>query len=197
MENEPKSLLSTNKLVIISVVYAVWIYISFRTPLFIFDGYICYSLILLVIATPILFWINLRAFLRGKGPIVLVIYIACVILPWSMPRITLEETFFAEHQSEFEEVVELARQGQIEHGGMCQYAYLPPAGYEHLTIDKCIFVEYVPALTVEFTPRVSRRLLVYAETEEALQAYVSCGGSDGSIGKNIEEHWYICHQDWN
>ena len=120
MENEPKSLLSTNKLVIISVVYAVWIYISFRTPLFIFDGYICYSLILLVIATPILFWINLRAFLRGKGPIVLVIYIACVILPWSMPRITLEETFFDENQSEFEEVVELERQGQIENGGMCQ-----------------------------------------------------------------------------
>ncbi|MCC6606198.1 MAG: hypothetical protein IT327_23530 [Anaerolineae bacterium] len=197
MENKPKSLLSTNKLVIISVVYAVWIYISYRTPLSIFDGYVCCSFVFLVISTPILIWINLRAFLRGKGPIIFVIFIACVILPWSIPRITLEEIFFAEHQSEFEKVVELARQGQIEHGDSCQYAFLPPAGYEYLTIDECIFVEYYPALTVVFTPRSSRRLLVYAETEGALRAYVSCGGSDGSIGKNIEGKWYICHQDWN
>lgn len=198
MEIDPKPVTSSKKLIAISIAYAIWTYIAYRTPFRFYNNFLCFGLICSVFTlTTILFWINLRAFLRGSGPLAFVIYIACVLLPWSIPSITPEELFFAQHKTEYLQAVELARQSQIEHEGQCQYAYLPPKGFEHLTIEDCIFVEYYPALTVRFTPRISRRLLVYAETKEALQAYVSCGGSDGSIGKNIEDHWYICHQDWN
>jgi len=197
MKSEKLAKATYGLLIIISLIHAAWIYLQFRSyyRFYIDISFLCVELLVLIV----LLSINIAVSIQRKNNVVLIIFIMSILIPWNMPfsKTVPEDTYFAEHKLEYEEVVSLARQHKVEHGGDCQYAFLPPEGYEHLTIEDCIFVEYEPALLVRFTPSFSRRLLVYAETDEALQAYVSCGGSDGAIGKKIFEHWYLCHQDWN
>ena len=110
-----------------------------------------------------------------------------------------EQVHLALHRSEYETIIEKARNHQLGHEGVCQFAYVLPEKYSNLasTKYKCIFVKYEPALVVVFEPLFPRILLVYAETPEAVKEYISCGGSDGVGYHELEENWYRCFQDWN
>jgi hypothetical protein len=116
-----------------------------------------------------------------------------------IPNIYPEQIHLALNRGDYQAVVELARQHQLDHQGDCQYAFVLPTKYVDLTQDKsnCIIVEYDPALVVVFMPLFPRTLLVYTDTQEAINDYRSCGGSDGFIARKLEKHWYICIQDWN
>ena len=115
------------------------------------------------------------------------------------PRIEPEQVHLHLFRSEYQAVVNLARNHQLVHEGDCQFAYALPDEYSNLARrkSKCVFVEYEPALVVVFEPLYSRKLLVYAETPEAARNYISCGGSDAIGSYQLEENWYKCFQDPN
>lgn len=69
-----------------------------------------------------------------------------------------------------------------------------PTKYEHRRI-KNIDVSDNNVL-VEFVLDYFYRLLIYSDKIEGLNSIDACS-IDGTISKQIEEHWYICHQDSN
>lgn len=101
------------------------------------------------------------------------------------------QTAFYRYQSEYEAVVELARQRELGHEGHCGYAYSVPDQYDHLT-EECVFVEYQPALAVTFHPPSSHRVIVYAETKDALAVVGKCNGDYGSTFGQLETEWFLC-----
>ncbi|HEY9087003.1 MAG TPA: hypothetical protein VIO36_02460 [Anaerolineaceae bacterium] len=98
---------------------------------------------------------------------------------------------FYRYQSEYEAVVELARQHQLAHEGYCGYAFSLPEAYAHLT-QECVFVEYEPELAVLFSPPTSHRVIVYVETKDALEEIENCNGEDGSVFTQLEDNWFLC-----
>lgn len=137
--------------------------------------------------------------LFSRDFLVISICLLAAVISGLAPRPAPEQLHLALHRSEYQAVVQLARDHQLGHAGPCEYAYVLPDQYFDLghTKDKCIFVEYDPALVVVFEPLFYRHLLVYAETPEAAKQYISCGGSDGVLYYELEPNWYECLEDWN
>ena len=109
---------------------------------------------------------------------------------------TFEEEIFFHHRADYEYLVELAHDNQLLHDEDCKAAFAPPLGYEHL-VGECIWIDLVPTFIVEFTPRSFYRPLVYFDDPTKIEdAYGSCHG-DGSIRKQVDEHWFICNRDPN
>ena len=190
-----KSSRSSNKLVAISVIYAIWIYIATKTPIHYYDDFLATGLFVSVFLLGIiLFLINLGAFIFQRNLLSFPLFILCALVSMLMPAITPEDIYFIQHKADYEKVVEIVRQHNIEHNGRCQYDYLPPKGYEYLTIEDCIFVKYEPVLEVVFTPRVSGRFLFYTES---LSLGNFCGDGFGLIEKEIDNHWCVCGEYWN
>lgn len=109
-----------------------------------------------------------------------------LILP--LPPGPAEKAFYA-HRSDYEAVVELARQFDLVHRG-CGNAFFVPDKYQEWT-DECVSVVYEPEFAVEFFIPNSYHTLTYAETPDALIATLFCDHKS-SVFKQLEEHWYIC-----
>jgi Zn-dependent protease with chaperone function len=174
---------------IVTFIYRSWF--AFSTNLLI----LCLGPVLLVYATILLFiWVLLSKQYLAVGLLIFTT-ISSIFIPIIYP----EQIHLALHRADYQAVVELARQHQLDHQGDCQYAFVLPEKYVYLSQDdsSCIFAEYDPALVVVFMPLFPRTLLVYTDTQEAIHNYISCGGSDGFIARKLEKHWYICIEDWN
>lgn len=164
------------------LIYLDWAFLCIATPLLI-------GAILVVIAN-VLF---------SRDFFVISICLLSTVISGLAPRPEPNQLHLALHRSEYQAVVQLARDHQLGHADPCLDAYVLPGQYSDLshTKDKCIFVEYDPALVVVFEPLFYRELLVYAETPEAAKQYIACGGSDGALYYQLEPNWYECVQDWN
>jgi hypothetical protein len=176
----------SDKLIMYSILYAVWTYIALRTPFHYYDILLEIGLFGSVFLLAIvLFVIHVVDVIIEKNPLPFTIFIVCTLVPWFLPGITPEDVSFARYGKDYEKVVEMARQHELEHAGKCkENEYLPPKGYEHLTIRKCIVVKYEP---------VGGRFLFYAE---ALGPENFCGGF-GLLEKKVGDHWHICDEYWN
>ncbi len=129
---------------------------------------------------------------KGGHPLPLIILIVGSI--WSetasLPPSPAETTFY-QYRSDYEAVVELARQQQLGHEGYCQYAFAVPSKYRYLTRE-CVFVEHNHGLAVLFRPPTSQRDIAYAESIDALHDLITCDGEHGSMFRQLESNWYIC-----
>lgn len=132
------------------------------------------------------------AFRKGGRPLPLIILIVGGI--WSetasLPPSPAESTFY-QYRSDYEAVVELARQRQLGHEGNCLYAFAVPSKYQVLTRG-CVFVEHNRGLAVLFRPPTSQRDIAYAENIDALLELITCDGEHGSLFRQLESNWYIC-----
>jgi hypothetical protein len=192
-----KSSALSEKLIIISFLYAIWTYIAVRTPFRYYNSWLEIALwgsvVLLAI---VLFVINIVSVITERNLFPFMIFLACALVPWFMPETTPQDVYFARYQKDYEKVVELAREHKLEHGGYCQEnQYLPPQGYEHIIQDKCISVKYEPVLEIVFlTTKTRGKFLFYAE---ALYPDRFCSGNLGFVEKKIRNHWYVCDEYWN
>ncbi len=100
-------------------------------------------------------------------------------------------TAFYQHRSDYEALVEMARQHNLVHDGICQGAYSPPAKYRLLTRD-CVFVETRRGLAVSFEPPSSAYVIAYAENLEALRTLIYCDGRHGIMKSQLDSSWYVC-----
>jgi hypothetical protein len=161
--------------------------------------------ILIVIALPFLclivgvlciitFWV-LRKSLTVKHPAPIMVYLLGMIIAIVLPLPSLpplpEETHFSTYRTDYEEVVEMARSRQLEHGN-CQGGYELPSNYQHLSETGCITVYDLQGLVVEFLPlsEFYTRVIYFEVSADA----ATCRNR-GYLRKRIDEHWYICQHD--
>ncbi len=110
---------------------------------------------------------------------------------------TPEKLHFLKYRADFEQVVEMARAGELEPGQPdCPNGFHPPEGLEHVSAEGCIYIWRLSerGMTVEFNPlEPFYHPLVYIENASAKQP---CDG-DAVIEQKIDAHWYVCQVDWN
>lgn len=138
------------------------------------------------------------AFRRDGHPLPTLVMLAAFLLGalYPLPP-SPEEVAFKKHRADYARVVEMARQHQLGHDGRCQAAFSLPPAYRHLT--DCVWVEDTPTFFVEFLAADSNRAVVYLDEAEMLESIVEACGADGqgSIFKQLDEHWFICAEDPN
>lgn len=127
-------------------------------------------------------------------------------LPPLPPPVFPEEAFFYEHRAEFEQVIELARLDNldcVENLG-CSYAARElPTEYRELSKDGIFHVyNYSSHIQARFNPISSFYYPIYyfAEPEDRNSRFnFACNNIDvGSRwGRKLDEHWYLCVEDWN
>jgi hypothetical protein len=150
----------------------------------------CLSLIASIIYLVFTIWFALHHGGHASPMIVLVTgVILAVVFPIPPPY---EEGLFNRHREEFEHIVELARNSQLEHSSECSIwrSFVVPNGFEKLSAD-CIFVDYEPFLTVEFQPRNYMDKLVFIEDPSEIEDTIGCG--PGDYRETLDENWFVCH----
>lgn|GEM_PF-6616967 len=116
-----------------------------------------------------------------------------------------EETFFHEHRAEFEQVVALARQDNLNclaNVGCDVMARELPIQYREFSRDRIVYVTGVNSahLSVEFHPIDPYYPVVYFGFPEDrnLRVNSECNniGTTSRYGRKLDEHWYLCVEDW-
>ena len=141
----------------------------------------------------------LIAFQYGKKhwtPLSFLLGSIVIAMIYSTPP-TFEEEIFFQHRADYEYLVELAHDNQLFHNEECKATFAPPLGYEQLSADSCIWIEFSPTFTVEFMPRSFYRPLVFFDDPTKIEASDGACHSDGSIRKQVDAHWFICNRDPN
>ena len=186
-------------LAVISILYVALFYVIFKSPIRVDDQLLLlFSVLIYALLGFVVLLVELIAVFHYKTVIPLIVLFIGAVAAWYIPETTPEEIYLIRYKSDYEHVVEMARKRQIKHGGNCYGTFIRPLEYKHLTWRNCLHINYSPSLIVEFDPkRYSPRILVYAETKDALIEDASCWGTDGWVVKQINDHWYVCYQTWN
>lgn len=113
-------------------------------------------------------------------------------LPPASP--TPEEILFFEHQSDFEQVVELARNNQLVRKSNTGLFFTIPVEYKQLSNDLSIYlyIDSERGLYIEFQPYDFYSPIVYVENDSEK----SCWG-DLNVEEKLIDHWYVCEREWN
>jgi hypothetical protein len=112
-----------------------------------------------------------------------------------------EEEFFHTHRAEFEQVVNLARENKLkclqDLGCDVSARDLPP-DYAHLSTTGFAHVFYNSSdLIVKFWPIGSYYPVTYFEKPEDRNLFWNYACRDSRWSRKLDEHWYLCVEDWN
>jgi hypothetical protein len=108
---------------------------------------------------------------------------------------TPEEISFSWQKEEYEQIVELARNNQLQHGDSClaENQFLSPSRYS-LWPSECIQISQQDGIIVEFAPRSWERPIVFVENP-IKEGFLTCWShSDGRVFKELGENWFICER---
>ena len=108
---------------------------------------------------------------------------------------TPEEISFSWQREEYEQIVELARNNQLQHGDDCleENQFVAPSIYYQWS-SECIHVTQQDGIVVEFAPRSLERPIVFLENRTS-DRFAPCGSvSEGRMLKRLSEHSYICRR---
>lgn len=155
----------------------------FLTPIFWLMGFIIH-----------LIFVSVYIF-KSRGHFSLVLFLVgglllAIFLP--VPP-TLEEISFSWQRTEYEQIVELARNNQLQQGDDClaKNQFLPPSSYYQWS-SNCIYVYHPNGLIVEFAPRSLARPVVFVENPTSGRFPPCWGAHESRVLKQLSEHWYIC-----
>jgi hypothetical protein len=134
------------------------------------------------------------------GGIVSALIIPLPLLP---KAIYPEESYFYDHRQEFETVVELAREERLDCGNMgCKYSGRELLEeYKHLSDDGRVYTHYIlgetlsDTLVVKFTPFTFYYPIIYFARPQDVNSYSECQGVRWV--RKLDEHWYLCVEEWN
>jgi hypothetical protein len=189
---------------IIGVVrYAIGVYVNIiRGSLGLGWIGICFSiLVIFIVALIVISLISIRLIRHTRSILPAGVFwagiIVVVLLPLPFPPRppTPEEKLFLAHRSDFEQVVEFARDNKLAVAiPDCPAGYFPPAEYQFVSAAQCMFVDYGDnGLTVQFAPFDAYHRIVYV----ARVTEKPCDEAYGSTEKKLDDHWYVCQEDWN
>lgn len=125
-------------------------------------------------------------------------------LPLPEPPDTPEKLHFIAHRSDYEAVVELARNNALAQAlPDCPAGFRPPTRFSHVSSAGCMFIYWnrqesdVLVLSVHFNPLDRfNHPVVYVENDHVENP---CGYNIRNIyiEQRIDAHWYVCVHDWN
>ncbi|MAU13529.1 MAG: hypothetical protein CL607_27170 [Anaerolineaceae bacterium] len=129
--------------------------------------------------------------------LLMVAFFVVAALPMPERELLPETLHFQEHRSEYEAVVQLARNGSLESGQPdCPAGYLPPEEYAHVSEAACMGVSQsdTEGLKVQFSPldHTHYHVVVYSEPDKRIR---ECPGNY-YIEEVIDDNWTVCFQDW-
>jgi hypothetical protein len=196
------TILMTVAACLVGIVRLIWweYYISLRGPLGFFAlPALCPFSVIAVTAVFGLFLLSLISIHRTRSAIPILVLIIGVFLAFQLPLSsrppTPEEEFFLAQRSDFETVVQLARQAKLEQAlPNCPAGYHAPLEYQFVSSAACMFVNTYDdsGLTVVFRPFESYHPIVYVDKPTKFP----CNEQDAFIEKQIDDHWYVCQVDW-
>jgi hypothetical protein len=104
-----------------------------------------------------------------------------------------EEISFSWQRDEYEQIVELARDNQLQQGDDClaENQYLPRSSYYQWS-SNCVYVYHHDGLIVEFAPRSLERPIVFSENPQSDRFPRCWSDRESRVLKQLSEHWYIC-----
>jgi hypothetical protein len=189
----------------------IWIYQSLeseRGPLgyagLIFLPICCGALLLVVVLLGVVAAIIYRRTRKVTSILVFGggIIIALIIPLPVLPRVVYaEEALFYAQRAQFEEVVNFARQDELECSelGCDYYSRILPQEFSHLSEEGHISVsreKQSGGLIVEFRPFTFYYPVIYFEISEDVDLgwHSECWGTRGV--RELDEHWYLCMEDW-
>jgi hypothetical protein len=109
---------------------------------------------------------------------------------------TPEEISFSWERGEYEQIVELARNNQLQHGDNClaKNQFLSPSSYYQWSRE-CIQVSQQDGFVVEIVPRSLERPLVFVENPNS-ESFPPCWSNRvrSEVFKQLSEHWFICER---
>jgi hypothetical protein len=154
-------------------------------------------------------WLAMFAMRRARhvAPAVLLIggitLIPFLPLPPLPKPVFPEEEFFAAHREEFEHIILLAEREELSCFRLgCEYfARVLPEGYKYLSYDGYVSVHHIQSrgLVLEFRPTGFYYPVIYFEEPEDrnLQTFYTCHGDGSGHVRKIDEHWWVCIEEWN
>jgi hypothetical protein len=122
------------------------------------------------------------------------IVVACSPTPaQDRPEMQLLEA----RRSDYEHLVQLARQDQLPHSEKCSgFSFSPPEGYEALARE-CIVVGTYNWFSVSFAPQDARHQIVYMDDPSKVKFHSACETQDGVILRQFDANWFLCRDDRN
>ncbi len=118
------------------------------------------------------------------------------VIPLPDPPDTPEKLHFIEHRAEYEIVIELVQNNELEQTS--SYCLHPPENLNHVSNAGCMYVEKDEyrgrGLSVRFNPIENfYHPVVYVEFDNVDNP---CG-YDSYVEQRIDDHWYVCEIEWN
>ena len=107
-----------------------------------------------------------------------------------------EERLFNAHRSDFEQILHLARNGNLSHSQNCEptRAFETPAEYKSF-LGNCVYVDFQPFFSVQFWPRSYMEKIVYVEDKSLINEVMGCYSSyDGYGYQQMDKNWYLCSE---
>ena len=108
---------------------------------------------------------------------------------------TPEEISFSSQRGEYEQIVALARNNQLQQGHDCvaENQFLSPSSHD-LWSSECIQITRQDGIIVEFAPRSWERPIVFVENP-IKEGFLTCWShSDSRVFKELDENWFICER---
>jgi hypothetical protein len=108
---------------------------------------------------------------------------------------TPEEISFSRQRAEYEQIIELARNHQLQHSDDCpaENQFLPPSSYYQWS-NECIQVDQQDGIVVEFAPRSLERPILYVE-DPTSDTFPPCWSDlESRVFKQLTENWFICER---
>ena len=113
---------------------------------------------------------------------------------------TPEEILFSWQRADYNQIVELARNNQLQHDGNCltKNDFQPPSSYFQWSTE-CIYVYQQDGIVVEFAPRTLERPIIFLENPTSNEFPPCWHDRDNRVFesrmfKQLSEHWFICER---
>lgn len=162
---------------------------------------VCPFLVISLTSVGVLSFIVVRSVTQTKSLLPTLFLASGIFLTFQIPLPprpdTPEKLHFLQYRTDYEAVVEMARNSELEQAlPNCPAGFLPPEHFSHVSAAGCMSVDWDEerGLSVLFNPiEPFYHPVVYVELDNAKNP---CG-YDSHVEQRVDEHWYICELEWN
>jgi hypothetical protein len=190
----PGRILLIGSIVISFSIYSIKLILNETNPIPL--GFICLPILCVIGILVFSYFLGTIAFIfipEGHYSPMATLIVGVIIALFFPTPPTYEIRLFKCHRSNFELLVDEARQQKLTHDQKCRLerSYAIPTEFKKLS-EKCIYVDYQPYFSVEFRPRTYMQTIIYTENPEQIHDLIGCNPDAGDLVKPLDKNWFFC-----